>query len=131
MDNSVCCIDFIFGGVFYGTPGRDYKNFDGDKFRSDLKAKIIEADCITVDTFISILNYLLDMHAPRKQKTIRGNSAPFMNKTLSKAFMTRARLRNKYNKTRSDDDRIAYKNLKTTALAFLLKKKRNITEISM
>ena len=87
---------------------RDYKNFDGDKFRSDLKAKIIEADCITADTFISILNSLLDIHAPRKQKTIRGNSAPFMNKTLSKAFMTRARLRNKYNKTRSGVDRVEY-----------------------
>ena len=103
---------------------RDYKNFDGDKFRSDLKAKIIEADCITVDTFISILNHLLDMHAPRKQKTIRGNSAPFMNKTLSKAFMTRARLRNKYNKTRSDDDRIAYTKFKNYCTSLLAKEKK-------
>ena len=72
---------------------RDYKNFDGVVFRNDLKKKIIEAECITIDTFIDILNSLLDKHAPRKQKIIRGNSAPFMNKTLSKAFMTRARLR--------------------------------------
>ena len=103
---------------------RDYKNFDGDKFRSDLKTKIIEADCITVDIFIGILNNLLDIHAPRKQKTIRGNSAPFMNKTLSKAFMTRARLRNKYNKTRSDDDRIAYTKFKNYCTSILAKEKK-------
>ena len=58
---------------------RDYKLFDGEKFRTDLKEKIIEADGITIDKFINIFNELLDKHAPRKQKVTRGNSAPFMN----------------------------------------------------
>ena len=103
---------------------RDYKNFDGEKFRSDLREKIIEADCITVDIFIDILNELLDKHAPRKQKTIRGNNAPFMNKTLSNAFMTRARLRNKYNKTRAEADRIAYTKFKNFCTNLLAKEKK-------
>ena len=103
---------------------RDYSNFDGEKFRNDLKEKIIEDECITIDTFIDILNKLLDQHAPRKQKIIRGNSAPFMNKTLSKAFMTRARLRNKYNKTRAEVDRIAYTKYKNFCTNLLVREKK-------
>ena len=103
---------------------RDYKNFDGDKFRSDLKEKVIEADCITIEIFIDILNNILDKHAPRKQKIIRGNSTPFMNKTLSKAFMTRARLRNKYYKTRSLEDKTAYSKFKNFCTNLLVKEKK-------
>ena len=103
---------------------RDYKNFDGDKFRSDLKEKIVEAESITIEMFIDILNNILDKHAPRKQKTIRGNSSPFMNKTLSKAFMTRARLRNKYNRTKSEEDRIAYSKFKNFCTNLLVKEKK-------
>ena len=103
---------------------RDYKNFDGNTFRIDLKEKIINEDCITIDTFIHIFNELLDQHAPRKQKIIRGNSAPFMNKTLSKAFMTRARLRNKYNKTRTEVDRVAYTKFKNYCTNLLAKEKK-------
>ena len=103
---------------------RDYKNFDGEKFRSDLREKIVECDCITIEIFINILNELLDKHAPRKQKIIRGNSAPFMNETLSKAFMTRARLRNKYNRTRTEADRITYTKFKNFCTNLLAKEKK-------
>ena len=103
---------------------RDYKNFDGDKFRADLRQKIIEAECITIDIFIEILNKVLDEHAPQKQKVIRGNSAPFMNKTLSKAFMTRARLRNKYNKTGTQEDRTAYTKFKNFCTNLLAREKK-------
>ena len=34
---------------------------------------------------------------PLKTKCVRANNAPFMNKTLSKAIMTRSRLKTKYN----------------------------------
>ena len=40
----------------------------------------------------------LNNYAPSKKKAIRGNTAPFMNKTLSKAFVKRSRLKNKFNK---------------------------------
>ena len=38
----------------------------------------------------------LNEHAPIKEKYVRANNPPFMNKTLSKAVMTRSRLRNRY-----------------------------------
>ena len=36
---------------------------------------------------------VLNKYAPIKEKIIRGNNAPFMNKALSKAFMERSRLK--------------------------------------
>ena len=77
---------------------RDYRSFDGIKFRDELKEELIKTQIVTIDSFIAIFKEVLDRHAPSKKKIIRGNQAPFMNKTLSKAFMTRARLRNKYYK---------------------------------
>ena len=40
---------------------------------------------------------VIDRHAPLKSKTIYCNQAPFMTKELSKAIMTKSRLRNIYN----------------------------------
>ena len=41
---------------------------------------------------------VLYIYTPLKKKTMRGNDAPFMNKSLSKAFMLRFRLKNYFNK---------------------------------
>ena len=38
----------------------------------------------------------LNMHAPMREKYVRANNAPFVSKALSKAIMSRSRLRNKY-----------------------------------
>ena len=50
------------------------------------------------DKFREIFMTILNKHAPLKEKKIRGNTAPFMNKTLSKAFMERSKRKNRYNK---------------------------------
>ena len=39
---------------------------------------------------------VLNKHAPIKQKVIRANEAPFMDKELKKSITTRSRLRNRY-----------------------------------
>ena len=44
------------------------------------------------DTQISLLQEVLDWHAPQKMRIIRGTQAPFMNKDLSKAIMKRSQL---------------------------------------
>ena len=41
-----------------------------------------------------------------------GNNAHFMNKTLSKAFMHRAKLRNKYNVYHTEENHTPYKKTK-------------------
>ena len=37
-----------------------------------------------------------------KKKTLRGNDSSFMNKELSKTIMTRTKLRNKFQKNRTE-----------------------------
>ena len=103
---------------------RDYKEFNGDKFRKDLRDRLTKLEVITIDIFITIFNEVLEHHAPRKQKVIRGNNAPFMNKTLSKAFMTRARLRNKYYKNHTHANKIAYTKQKNFGTNLLGREKK-------
>ena len=73
---------------------RCYKKFDDNLFRDELKNalrnthKEMDYDYFKL-TFMAILN----KHAPMKKKFIRGNNAPFMNKTLSHDFMHRSKLK--------------------------------------
>ena len=46
----------------------------------------------------------LDKHAPLKTKYIRGNNAAFMNKELAKAIMKRSKLKNNFNKFKSNEN---------------------------
>ena len=60
------------------------------------------------DLFFNICHELLNKHAPRKKKHIRGNNKPFMTKALSKGIMQRTRLRNKFLKNLTDQNRLSY-----------------------
>ena len=48
----------------------------------------------------------LDKHAPKKQKILRANNKPYMNKDLNKAIKTRSRLKNIANKTKKETEAI-------------------------
>ena len=69
-------------------------------FLHDLENKLLQEDlyknCDELyeklsEIFVDILNY----HARLKEKQIRGNHAPFMNKELSKAVLEKSKTRNK------------------------------------
>ena len=60
------------------------------------------------DIFMNVLN----KYAPINETIIRGNTAPFMNKTLSKAFMVRSRLKNKYNEFPTEENHLNHKKTK-------------------
>ena len=53
------------------------------------------------DRFKFIVNSLLESHAPMKEKYIRRNQAPFMNKSVRKAIMVWTKLLNKFRKGNS------------------------------
>ena len=76
-------------------------------------------------TVLKIYYKKLNKHAPIKEKTIRGNNAPFMNKTLSKAFMERSKLKNIYNKFPTDENQFIYKKQRNYCVNLLKKEKRN------
>ena len=102
----------------------DYKSFDGNKFRTDLKIRLENSEPLCALKFKKTFNEVLDLHAPKKQKVARGNNAPFMNKTLSKAFMTRPRLRNKYFKNPTPENKLSYTKQKNFCTNLLKREKK-------
>ena len=57
------------------------------------------------DEFKDIFMNVLNKYSPIKEKTVRGNNAPFMSKT----FMVRSRLKNKYNEFPTEENHLNYK----------------------
>ena len=103
---------------------REYKSFDGTKFREEIKTRLDNAETINVDDFTKIFNKVIDNHAPKKKKVMRGNKAPFMNKILSKAFMTRARLKNCYYKNPTKENENTYKKQRNFCANLLKREKK-------
>ena len=52
---------------------------------------------------------VLDKHAPCKKKYVRANDGPFMTKELRKANMKRTRLKNRFNKNKTNENWTAFK----------------------
>ena len=92
---------------------RSYKNFNESLFLKDVQN--IDFSCnsedpnVIYESLVQKFQNIIDKHAPLKQKTVRGNQAPFMNKTLRKAIYTRSRFKNNLNKNPTDDNKIKYK----------------------
>ena len=94
---------------------RDYEYFDPEAFINDIKDANLGAivslsdDPNTVySDFCAHFKSILDLHAPLKSKTLWGNQASFMSKDLSKAIMTRSRLKNKFNRQKTKANWKAY-----------------------
>ena len=76
---------------------RDYKNFDNINFQMDLESKLNNCPKkygIFEKTFENVLN----AHAPKKTKFLRGNQKRHVDKNLRKAIMKRSQLKNKANR---------------------------------
>ena len=58
--------------------------------------------------FLDACKKSLDYQAPRKKKYTRANQASFLTKEINKEIMTRSRLRNKFLRCRSDENKKAY-----------------------
>ena len=108
------------------TSYRNYKHFDENSFRRDLIYNLENFDksIMKYEDFKNIFMDALDVHAPLKKKTVRGNNAPFMNKALSKAFMRRSRLKNNFNKNPSEANLNLYKKQRNFCVSLLKKVKR-------
>ena len=94
---------------------RRFRYFETKDFLYELENKLRSKECnggVKYDDLTNIFRSTLDNHAPLKQKQVRGNQAPFMTKELSKAIMTRSRIKNKYNKWPSRENFLALKQIK-------------------
>ena len=78
---------------------RSYKNFNETVCLHELDQKLIHGGLHRSDDLYlklaEIFSSILDKDAPIKSKQIRGNQAPFMNKSLSKIIMQKSKVRNK------------------------------------
>ena len=76
------------------------------------------------DLFFNICHKVLNKYAPGKKKYIRGNNKPTMTKALSKAVMDRTRLRNKFLKNPTNQNRLSYTKQRNFCLSLLRKEKK-------
>ena len=91
---------------------RNYKRFCNESYRNELVADFSKQNFEenSLEKFLEVCNKVLDKHAPRKSKFVRGNHSPFMNRELWKAIITRTRLRNKFFKEKTAENRIIINN---------------------
>ena len=110
---------------------RVYRKFDQTLFQTELllNLKKVDNNEPSYDVFQNIFMDLLNKHAPIKEKHVRANNAPFMNRALSKAIMTRSRLRNRYLKMPNDINKMNYKRYRNFCVRLFKKEKKNSTII--
>ena len=107
---------------------RDYKNYSQDAFRNELQYYLISAtnlNQITNDDYVSLVTDVFNKHAPLKTRYVRANDNSFVTKELRKEHMKRTRLRNKYLKSKSDQDLATYKIQRNKCVALLKKTKKS------
>ena len=112
---------------------RDHKFFDNVKYRNDFLLEIynsyLEFNDNRFNSFFDICRTTLDQHAPRKKKYARDNHMPFINKTLSKEIMKRIKLRNKFLKDRTEENRNRHASQRNYCVSLLRKTKKEFLTI--
>ena len=103
---------------------RDKKSFDGLKFREDIRRQLEKIRNLDIESFKHVFTSTWDVHAPVKKKVVRANNAPFMNKTLSKAFMHRSKLKNKSHKFPTAENKKIFKKHRNFCVSLLQKEKK-------
>ena len=102
-----------------------YTNFNDDLFRDELKHTLQNTYAeMDYDDFKRTFMTILNRHTPMKNKFLKRNNAPFMNKTLSQAFMHRSKLKNKYNKNPPENNKISYNQQRNFCVSLLKKENR-------
>ena len=103
----------------------DRKNFNAVNFREDIRSQISCRDEISCEGLQSILANSYLQHAPLKTKRLRANNAPFMDKSLSQAFLKRSQLKNKKQKDPTQENIEAFKKQRNFSLSLLRKTRKN------
>ena len=103
---------------------RDYKRFDNEKFKESLITCFSKGKNISYDAFENLVLQALGKMAPIKQKHIRGNQSPVVNKDIHKAIMTRTRLRNRFLKEPTHMNGLAYKKQRNYCVSLMRQSKK-------
>ena len=101
------------------------KNFWNDNFIEELEDIIsaYELSEIDLEIFENVFMNIFNKHVPIKLKYIRANDGPFMNKELRKEIMIRSKLKNIFNREKTDASFLAYKKQRNKCTTLLRKAK--------
>ena len=77
------------------------------------------------DAFSEICTDVLDKHAPQRKWYLRSNHKLFMNNEISKTIIARTRLRNRFLKNRSNQNRDLFRKQRNLRLRLLRKSKKD------
>ena len=106
---------------------RDYKHFQNENLREDLLFGLsklnIKNNYDSFTGFIETCMKTVNQRAPCKQKHVRGNHLPFMNKTLSKEIMKCKKFRNRFLKNRTEENKGNYTKQRNYCVSLLRKVK--------
>ena len=106
---------------------RDYNKFNNSVFRAKLLEKLTSNSDGNQDfaNVNRISKKVLDKHAPCKKKYVRANDGPFMTKELRKAIMKRTRLKNRFNKNKTNENWTAFQTQRNFCVKLLRQNKRS------
>ena len=109
---------------------RDYKKFSNDSFRNELLNELSRFDIrnLSFEDFSKTNMKLIDRYAPIKQRYIRSNQQPFMNKCIAKAIMNRTRIRNRFWRNPTEENRKAYNRQRNYCVNLIRREKRKYFE---
>ena len=100
---------------------RDSKIFDQKKFEDQLCSQLASIKIVDYTQFHEIFLKTLDAIAPIKKKILRFNHNLFITKALRKAIMVRSKLKNKYNKIRTEENWDSYQKQRNFCVNLLRK----------
>ena len=101
-----------------------YKNYSLFRAEFDNFIYFYGIYSISNDEFVNMYIHILNTHGPIKHKYIRANENPFISKKLRQAIMLRSKLRNRYNKLRTEEASIMYKQQRNICTSLLRKCKK-------
>ena len=106
---------------------RDYKKYSRAAFRSELRYYFNDMNLnqLSNDEYVFLVTDIFNRHAPLKTRYVRANDNPFITKELRKEHMRRTRLKNKYLKSKSEQDLAAYKTQRNKCVSLLRKTKKS------
>ena len=91
-----------------------------------LSSEVDDPSKFTLKDFQNVYLTSLNSFAPLKKKYVKANQASFMNKELKKAIMIRSKLRNKFLKSRSEEDRKTNNKQRNMCIKLLKKTKKKL-----
>ena len=104
---------------------RGYKHFDYEMLKRELNFSLQSFQSLDYTRFHNVFLLLLKKYAPIKKKILQEKHSSFLTKTLRNAIMFKSQLKNKFIKSRNNEDWSNYKKQRNFCTNFLKTFKQN------